>query len=773
MSRMILASILLLVSGGAARAQPMRYTVETVDWMAADSQVVVRAVIVQLDQEVDADKKKWNTVTLKVRETLKGQHRPIHTYVVPDWSHHEISRWQKTEQELLIFLADTKLPDKFPWTGQIRADHVDWNAKAKVHPLTLRSGYGVIELKEPVSHGKNLGHREQVYTLGVPDAKEPRKVLEAVREAIAVAAPVKELRAHHVEWPLRFFTRVVPVNANLERHARRWILSDNTKLREQGAIALKYFKSEENISALKRLLNDPAIWAENAWEDGRVIERHNVYFVRAAAFASLKELGDEVRKPTLKERVSVGPQTAGELLKEVKKLQDGFAGTWYFSDCDGPDAFRVPGYRDMPKRFKDVKLVFSGDKVTIHHGKSKDEENVDIPFRVDAKVPGVVLGLPRLKFLGRRGVVRAEGERLELMVALVPEGAKPDFEFINPDGSLRTFTETPSDDCGLYSFNLTFRRDNKPLPPFATLGGPPAPNFGWGTLAWSPDDKQLAIAVGHTIEIRNPATGELRHFLGLDEPVSHVAYSPDGRWLACADRGGHVRLWDVGQRKVVRAFQGGQKYAQCLAFSQDGALFACQSGAEGTYRLMVWETTTAKPVLKREPIWPGVGIAFTPDGKSIVSVEGKKSADIHLLDLAAGKLTQTFKGEGDHSAFSFSRDGKFLAGAGQGRIMLWEPMTDRVIATLRYAAPNAGIFEPNRHRFLVGGGYDLALLDARTGDKLWQLHAGGFVNAVAFAPDGKHFAVSSWFRNSPLRGWALRLHFHETATGKILREVSR
>ena len=66
------------------------------------------------------------------------------------------SRWRKTEQDLLVFLADTKLPDKFPWTGHERASHVDWNAKAKIYPLTLRIGLGVIELKNPVGHGKYL-----------------------------------------------------------------------------------------------------------------------------------------------------------------------------------------------------------------------------------------------------------------------------------------------------------------------------------------------------------------------------------------------------------------------------------------------------------------------------------------------------------------------------------------------------------------------------------------------------------------------------------------
>ena len=109
--------------------------------------------------------------------------------------------------------------------------------------------------------------------------------------------------------------------------------------------------------------------------------------------------GVEVRKPVLKERLSDGPQTADELLKEVKKTQEGLAGTWYFSDCQGPEAFHLPGGREMRKRFKDVKLVFAGDRVTIVHGKARDEVRFDIPLLVDAGTQRIVLGPPRLKFL--------------------------------------------------------------------------------------------------------------------------------------------------------------------------------------------------------------------------------------------------------------------------------------------------------------------------------------------------------------------------------------
>src|SRR5689334_20538464 len=110
MWRPLLVLSLGLVLASEVRAQPLFYTVETLDWMAADSSVVVWAVVADFAQEVDGSKQKWNTVVLKVRETLKGRHKPFHTYVIPDRdSKHlpnadqeELLRWKKTEQELLV-----------------------------------------------------------------------------------------------------------------------------------------------------------------------------------------------------------------------------------------------------------------------------------------------------------------------------------------------------------------------------------------------------------------------------------------------------------------------------------------------------------------------------------------------------------------------------------------------------------------------------------------------------------------------------------------------
>jgi hypothetical protein len=75
MSRPLLVLSLLLFFASDVRAQPLFYTVETLDWMAADSQVVVRAVVVDFVDEVDGAKQKWNTVVIRVRATLKASKR--------------------------------------------------------------------------------------------------------------------------------------------------------------------------------------------------------------------------------------------------------------------------------------------------------------------------------------------------------------------------------------------------------------------------------------------------------------------------------------------------------------------------------------------------------------------------------------------------------------------------------------------------------------------------------------------------------------------------
>ena len=88
-------------------------------------------------------------------------------------------------------------------------------------------------------------------------------------------------------------------------------------------------------------------------------------------------------------------------------------------------------------------------------------------------------------------------------------------------------------------------------------------------LAFSPVDKQLAIASGGVIELFDMPTttpiGRLTHSAEID----HLEWSPDATRLVASDRGGTTRIWDVETRQSVASFTG-----YVSAFSPDGTIIA-------------------------------------------------------------------------------------------------------------------------------------------------------------------------------------------------------
>jgi WD40 repeat protein len=199
-------------------------------------------------------------------------------------------------------------------------------------------------------------------------------------------------------------------------------------------------------------------------------------------------------------------------------------------------------------------------------------------------------------------------------------------------------------------------------------------------VAISPDGKLLAGAsTDGELFVRELKRDGLRSTRWLpDQAVFALAFSPDGKRLACATRvpwepGGVVSLYNpLSAGKPLRQLAGHEGHVLAVDFSPDGTRLVT-GGGDGT--ACVWDLATGERLLRLV-----VGTAsshlfisnvlFTPDGQTVITAI-ENEPYVQLWDSQSGRRRRTLPAGARRQSLRLLPSGKSLV-LGGGGLAVWD-----------------------------------------------------------------------------------------------------
>jgi WD40 repeat protein/tRNA A-37 threonylcarbamoyl transferase component Bud32 len=237
-----------------------------------------------------------------------------------------------------------------------------------------------------------------------------------------------------------------------------------------------------------------------------------------------------------------------------------------------------------------------------------------------------------------------------------------------------------------------------------------------------------------------------------NEGVYDVTFAPDGRRFISAGANGTIKLWAAADGSEQMTLEGHEAPVLSATFSPDGKRIASISSDS---KIIVWDAQSgtelvtltggvAMPMLLPPP-WMWGPIAFSPDGKKIVS--GSPDNSIKVWDVDSGTCQMTFNGhEKWITDLTFTPDGRYIiSSSGDWTLRVWDVSTGQQMRVLEghgYGIGDVAISPDGKRIASVSADETAKVWDMITGAELMTLHGHEtFVLSVAFSNNGARIAT--------------------------------
>ncbi|KAF3076958.1 hypothetical protein CFAM422_000570 [Trichoderma lentiforme] len=274
-------------------------------------------------------------------------------------------------------------------------------------------------------------------------------------------------------------------------------------------------------------------------------------------------------------------------------------------------------------------------------------------------------------------------------------------------------------------------------------------------VAFSPNSRMLASALGHIVQFWDASTGSHQRTLeGHHGKVRSITFSSDGKILASSSDDNTIRLWEVSTGSHKRTLVGHIGKVESIAFSPDDTILA-SSSIDNTIRLWDIALGSCRQTIEEHDDWTRYrSVAFSPDGRILASVSGP--GILRLGDVALGKYQQKVYEEHAVRCVAFSPRGNILAVLREvSPIQLWDTTSWRTMKTLDIndAHSSSLAFSPNGKMLaFMGSPLSILLWDMAT-ESIWDTLVGhrNEITSLAFSPDGMTLASAS--RDRTIKLW--------------------